>query len=166
MPGDGSTLVQLLLAFIAGGGLTALVTVGTRRAEFRREDRARWLSERRDAYARIADRTAAMGNAALLASLHARVEGFQEEVREHCTAVHDTFQAMQADFAVLQLLAPQEVVREGLRLQHAAGEVMKHTLAASVSGTLRDPDEVEVGQKALYACLDDFLQEARRDIGA
>jgi hypothetical protein len=154
-----TTTTQLVLAAIAGGGLTALVAAGTRRAEFAREDHARWLMQRRDAYVAYLDATHRLSRLTLGSTGNAAAALSQERRQDEYIAVQAIVDDMRAQVDTLELLGPRYVLQALMRVQ---GVIMDIRLATVGPQFNIDVQELP---KRLQRARADFRQAARRDLG-
>lgn len=175
---DASTAQLLTIAIVSGVGsglLTAGIPALTKLGEFRREDRARWVAEKREQYARLIDEATEMSTAALLGEIAASVldngqeysddaDPVRQMVREHGQAVFEHHQATTGPVAVLRLLAPEDVIPAMETLELAAGKLMQHYLVFSRSGGLYDNAGAVAARQSLNAATQAFTDAARSDI--
>jgi hypothetical protein len=164
---DASTAQLVTIAVISavgGGGLTA----ATKWQEFRREDRARWVADRRDAYSNLIDILTQLDGSALLATISGQVAGNRADVVRHSSAVCDRFSDSLAPTSVLRLIAPANVVQRLAELETAVVAMGKHYLKGAVGGDLADVDgsRGEDLRRSLRVAMDNFIKDARRDIRA
>lgn len=173
---DVST-TEILLVAVAGGLAGQLLATLARTVEFHREDRARWIRERRDSYAAYID-----GVGAMLAE-SAPLESYLEVLRDFTTASgeepDDLLRRTRecADLAygcwvkalkhldVLRLLASRKGLNALDQLNGLALELVRSLTATSVGGR-GDPDSYRTQRHDVQEALDKLIGVARRDIGA
>lgn len=160
-----STWLEVILAFIAGGGLAALATLGTRRAEFRREDHARWVNDRRDAYSRLIVKSQELINFAGAASVPHPPQPTDAMAEQHASQVSALMGEMRSDVSVLMLLAP-ETVRGYLPALVGNGQALADECLHPARGLpLRDKAMAQ-RRAELSDALSEFVDAARRDLRA
>lgn len=142
--------------------------------EFRREDRSRWMTDRRDQYAKVIDELTEMTNAAQIAEAYAYVgEQFsdssplRDDLLRQARQVQEGFYAATGPFSVLRLLAPKPVWTEADRLLSASADLMRVYLSVVVrDGVAESIDAWEPARLALVEHIEVFTEAARKDIRA
>lgn len=174
---DAST-AQLLLAAAVGGLAGQALTALTRTVEFRREDRARWMRERRDAYAANLDELGAMlGESAPLASYFQTraewtgdandpgIETARNHVMEIATTAYDHWVASLKHREVLRLLASKRGLTALQELDSALLLLVKSLTVTQISG-VGNHTGIEQLRATAQAALERVTDIARKDIGA
>lgn len=156
---DAST-TQLLVVAAASGTIGATLTAVTKRAEFRREDRARWLGERESAYAALLSATSdtAQGITGLLPP--DRGDGDLLEYKPDQGKFERFRQRLDDSSAALGrvvLLAPEPLVQLGIDLSGATNAYLRAVLTEG-------GDQAEK-EDAASAASRAFRHAARIDLG-
>lgn len=154
-----ASLTDLLLAGIAGGGITAIAAVVGRRSQYAREDHARWLTERRDAYVELLAALDDVWIPALLITKGGR--DYLEDASDERRQLDDASARIRRAADTLALLAPPRV----LSALHDLRAVLRD-IRLIASG---HPGRDRIDRDELMRRLGDAGQalriETRRDLG-
>lgn len=167
-----ASLPQLLVSAFGGGIVVSLLNVGVRFREFRREDHARWISERRAAYAAYIDAASScIGECAPLAIMADTALQFPDAedakvmVRESADKAYQSWLDTLPPRGVLRLLASDAGNAVLADVDRSLTDLTRYLLVAKLSGaaegkTISEPASVVDVQ------LSRLVEVARKDIGA
>jgi hypothetical protein len=163
---DASTAELLLVAL--GGGLGAnLLGALTKGAEFSREDRSRWLEQRRAAYAGFLSAQRTLEFRGMQLALMRRLGPITEQLeRDREQVINAAREEARQHLDQLELLAPAGVRKVAIELDQAVATMVQAIEIAfqddgSVTASAYEPHRQKVDQWSA-----EFLRHARRDLRA
>jgi hypothetical protein len=171
---DAST-AQIIASALGGGIVVGLLNLGVRLSEFRREDRARWATDRRLAWASLLDSANhSLAECAPLAVIaRSAYESDDHELRTRAkniaTASYEHWLEAQPHIATLRLLAQRATLPVLAELESRLMDVVREVFAISITGTYSDDyDDGALERVVAQAtqAVDDATEAARHDISA
>lgn len=158
---------QLVLAALGGGLGANVLTAVTKRAEFSREDRARWLDQRRAAYAGFlaAQRTLEF-RGMQLALMKALGPLPQQLAQTREAEIRQARADAQRHRDELELIAPMGVLQAARELDQAVGRLVESVEISQLENGTVQASALAPHRAAVDDWAVEFLRLARRDLRA